>query len=388
MLLPLLCLLLGAFCIGTTELVVAGILPAIAADLGVSIPDAGLLVTGYALGVAFGGPGLMVLAARYPRKPGIVAVLLLFALAHLLCVLAPSFGLLMAGRVLAAAAHGVFFGLAIVLATSSVPPDRRATALSVVVGGIGVANVVGVPLGAAVGNAWGWRMTFVMIAAFALVAAAAVARFVPDVRAARPAAPLGGQVRALLNPVVLGAYAMIVLMMTAVFGLLTFIAPYMAETAGIGPDRLPLVLLGLGLLGAMGTFGGGRLTDGFPAASLLASFLLATAGYAAVWLLMPRSVPLGLAGMALAAAGGSVAALAAQHRILLGALGAPELASTLMSSVFNVGIAAGAALAAAALNAGMPVAALPALSLAAMLAASALAIAALLADRRRLKPRK
>jgi predicted MFS family arabinose efflux permease len=188
--------------------------------------------------------------------------------------------------------------------------------------------------------------------------------------------------------VVLGAYAMIVLMMTAVFGLLTFIAPYMAETAGIGPDRLPLVLLGLGLLGAVGTFGGGRLTDGFPAASLLASFLLATAGYAAVWLLMPRSAPLGLAGMALAAAGGSVAALAAQHRILLGALGAPELASTLMSSVFNVGIAAGAALAAAALNAGMPVAALPALSLAAMLAASALAIAALLADRRRIKPRK
>ena len=172
MLLPLFALLLGAFCIGTTELVVAGILPAIAADLGVIIPDAGLA-------------RLRLRDQRRLRRPGADGArrpLPAQARRSSACScssssptsaarMAPSFAALMAGRVVAAAAHGTFFGLAIVLATSSVPADRRATALSIVVGGIGVANILGVPLGAAVGNAFGWRATFVMIAVFALVAA-------------------------------------------------------------------------------------------------------------------------------------------------------------------------------------------------------------------------
>ena len=382
MYLPLFALLLGAFCIGTTELVVAGILPAIAADLGVSIPDAGLLVSGYAVSVAFGGPALMVLASRYRRKPALIGVILLFMVAHVGCAMAPSFAGLMGARVVAAAAHGTFFGLAIVLATSSVPPERRATALSIVVGGIAVANIVGVPLGAAVGNAWGWRATFALIAAFAAVAAVAVAALVPDARGERTATPLGRQIRALANRTVASAYALVILMMIATFSFVTFIAPYLAETAGVGPDLLPLVLLGFGLVGAAGTFGGGRLTDAFPAASLAAGYLAAAAGYGLVWLAMPRSVPLGMAAIVVIAAAGSVAALSAQHRILIGAFRAPELASTLMSSVFNIGIASGAALAAAALNAGMPVTSLPLIGFVALAAASAIAVAALLSDRR------
>jgi DHA1 family inner membrane transport protein len=381
MYLPLVALLLGAFCIGTTELVVAGILPAIAADLGVSIPRAGLLVSGYAISVAFGGPALMVLASRFPRKPALIGVILLFMAAHVGCALAPGFAALMGARVVAAAAHGVFFGLAIVLATSSVPPERRATALSIVVGGIAVANIVGVPLGAAVGNAWGWRATFALIAGFAAVAATAVAVLVPDARGARNPAPLRGQIRALLNRTVLSAYAVVVLMMIATFSLVTFIAPYLAETAGIGPDVLPLVLLGFGLVGAVGTFGGGRLTDAAPGPSLIGSCLVSALGYGTVWLMMTSSVAVGMAAIVAIAAGGSVAALAAQHRILVGAHRAPELASTLMSSVFNVGIAAGSAGAAAALDAGLPLADLPAIGLAATAAASALAAAALITDR-------
>ena len=209
----------------------------------------------------------------------------------------------------AAAAHGTFFGLAIVLATSSVPPERRATALSIVVGGIAVANIVGVPLGAAVGNAWGWRATFALIAAFAAVAAVAVALLVPDARGERTATPLGHQIRALANRTVASAYALVILMMIATFSFVTFIAPYLAETAGVGPDLLPLVLLGFGLVGAVGTFGGGRLTDAFPAASLGVSYLAAAAGYGLVWLAMPRSVPLGMAAIVVIAAAGSVAAL-------------------------------------------------------------------------------
>ena len=312
MYLPLFALLLGAFCIGTTELVVAGILPAIAADLGVSIPDAGLLVSGYAISVAFGGPALMVLASRYRRKPALIGVILLFMVAHVGCAMAPSFAALMGARVVAAAAHGTFFGLAIVLATSSVPPERRATALSIVVGGIAVANIVGVPLGAAVGNAWGWRATFALIAAFAAVAAVAVALLVPDARGERTATSLGHQIRALANRTVASAYALVILMMIATFSFVTFIAPYLAETAGVGPDLLPLVLLGFGLVGAVGTFGGGRLTDAFPAASLGAGYLAAAAGYGLVWLAMPRSVPLGMAAIV-------VIAGARQRRGLVGA---------------------------------------------------------------------
>lgn len=383
MYLPLVALLLGAFCIGTTELVVAGILPAIAGDLGVSIPRAGLLVSGYAISVAVGGPALMVLASRFPRKPALIGVILLFMAAHVGGALAPGFAALMGTRVVAAAAHGVFFGLAIVLATSSVPAERRATALSIVVGGIGVANIVGVPLGAAVGNAWGWRATFALIAGFAAVAAVAVAVLVPDARGGRAATPLGRQVRALVNRTVLSAYAVVVLMMIATFSLVTFVAPYLDETAGIGPDVLPLVLLGFGVVGAVATFAGGRLTDAAPSASLVASCLLAAVGYGAAWLAMPRSVGVGMAAIVAIAAGGSVAALAAQHRILVGAYRAPELASTLMSSVFNVGIAAGAAGAAAALDAGMRLANLPAIGLVATAMASGLAVAALLTDRRR-----
>jgi MFS transporter, DHA1 family, inner membrane transport protein len=382
MYLPLFCLLLGAFSIGTTELVVAGLLPPIAADLGVSIAEAGLLVSGYALGVVVGGPAMMAVAGRWPRKPAILAVLAIFLVAHLVCALAPGFAVLMAGRVLAAAAHGCFFGLAIVLATGLVPADRRATALSIVVGGISVANIVGVPLGTAVGNAFGWRAAFVMIAGFTLLAAAAIAAFVPDAAGPRGRMPLAGQLRALANRMVLGAYAMIVLLMIAFFSLLTFIAPYLAEVAGIGADRLPAILMALGVAGGVGMFAGGQLTDLNPNRSLVAGFALSAAALALAWVAMPWSAAVGVAAIAALELFGSVAALAAQHRVLVGAFRAPELASTLMSSVFNVGIAAGAGLGAWALAAGMPVARLPAIGLAALVAAGALAVAAVLVDRR------
>lgn len=383
---PLFALLLGAFSIGTTELVIAGLLPAVSEGLGVSIPTAGHLVTGYALGVAFGGPLMMVGAARFRRKPALIGVLTIFLVAHLLCAVAPSFALLMAGRIVAAAAHGCFFGLAIVLATGSVPKERRATALSIVVGGISVANIVGVPLGTAVGNALGWRAPFLMIAGFTAAALVAIALLVPDSRSAGPDRPLGAQIRALANRTVASAYGLIVLQMIATFSLITFIAPYLAVTAGIGPDRLPLVLMVFGAAGAVGVFAGGRLTDRFPAAALLVGCALVALSFAVAWRAMPVAPAVGVAALAVGSLVGSVATLASQNRVLVGALHAPELASTLMSSVFNVGIAAGAALGAASLEAGLDVADVPAIGLAATGAATALAALALLGDRRRHAP--
>jgi DHA1 family inner membrane transport protein len=376
MYLPLFALLLGAFCIGTTELVVAGILPAIATDLGVSIPRAGMLVTGYAVAVAIGGPLMMAVAGRWPRKRGIVGVTLVFALGHLLCGFAPSFAMLMAGRVIAAAAHGCFFGFAIVLATAGVPLNRRATALSIVVGGVNIANVIGVPLGTAVGNAYGWRATFLMIAACALVAAAAIALLVRDTSPARTSAPLGRQIRALMNRTVITAYAMVVLQMTAVFTLLTFIAPYMAEVAGIGPEGLPGVLLLSGLAGTVGVFVGGSLVDRAPKGTLILSYAIATATMVVVWLGTPQSAAVGVAAFAAASLAGNISSLAAQHRILVGSIKAPELASTLMSTVFNTGIAAGAGLGAGLIASGAPWQALPIVGVATFTLATLIALTA------------
>ena len=224
------------------------------------------------------------------------------------------------------------------------------------------------PLGTAVGNAFGWRAAFVMIAGFTLLAAAAIAAFVPEAAGPRSRMPLAGQLRALANRRVLGAYAMIVLLMIAFFSLLTFIAPYLAEVVGVGADRLPAILMALGVAGGVGMFAGGALTDLNPNRSLVAGFALAAAALALAWAAMPRSAAVGVAAVAALELLGSVAALAAQHRVLVGAFRAPELASTLMSSVFNLGIALGAGLGAWALAAGMPVARLPLIGLVALVA--------------------
>jgi DHA1 family inner membrane transport protein len=308
--------------------------------------------------------------------------------AHVLCGFAPSFATLMAGRVLAAAAHGCFFGFAIVLATGGVPAHRRATALSIVVGGINIANIVGVPLGTAVGNAFGWRATFLMLAACTLVAAVAIALLVEDTAAERTRAPLGAQVRALMNRMVLGAYGMIVLQMTAVFVLLTFIAPYMDEVAGIGPEGLPGVLLLTGLAGTLAVFAGGRIVDRAPTVTLIVAYPLAAATMAAVWFATPRSAAVGVAAFAVACIAGNIASLAAQHRILIGALKAPELASTLMSTVFNTGIAAGAGLGAWLIAGGTPYRALPLVGVATLTVATLLALLAVLGDRRTATPKR
>ena len=386
MYLPLFALLLGAFCIGTTELVVAGILPAIATDLGVSIPRAGMLVTGYAVAVAIGGPLMMAIAGRWSRKRGIIGVTLIFMLGHLVCGFAPSFAMLMTGRVIAAAAHGCFFGFAIVLATAGVPGHRRATALSIVVGGVNIANVIGVPLGTAVGNAFGWRATFFMIAACALVATLAIALLVHDTSTARTGRPLGQQIRALMNRTVLTAYGIIVLQMTAVFALLTFIAPYMQQVAGIGPEGLPAVLLASGIAGTVGVFAGGALVDRAPTAALVASSTAAIVATAAVWLGTPASATVGVAAFAAASVAGNVATLAAQHRILIGSVRAPELASTLMSTVFNTGIAAGAGLGAWLIASGAPYQALPLFGVVCLSGATLLALTTLFDDPRRATP--
>lgn len=336
-------LLLGSFAIGTTEFVVAGLLPAIAADLGVSLPRAGFLVTGYALSVVVGGPILALVAARFPRKPALLAVVALFLLGHVIAALAPGFATLMVGRAVAAAAHGAFFGLAILLGTSIVPPERRGMALAVIVGGINVANIIGVPLGTAVGTAFGWRSAFVMVGGIALAAMAAIAVFVPNPpRAGRGGSSLAAQVRAARDPRVLTSFGMIILHMMAFWSLATFVAPYFTG-AGLAEAYLPLVLLGFGIAGGIGVVAGGRYADRYPITGITRTYPVLAACFFVAWLGTPAWWPLGALAIAAVWAVGSATVICVQNRILVGAAAAPELASSLISAVFNVGIAAGAA---------------------------------------------
>ena len=277
----LVALLLGSFAIGTTEFVVAGLLPAIADDLGVPIPDAGFLVTGYALSVAVGGPLLVLVAARFQRKPALLAVVALFVAGHAISALASGFAVLMLGRAVAAAAHGCFFGIAILLGASIAPPGRQGMALAIVVGGINVANIVGVPLGTAVGTAWGWRAAFVLVGLIGVAAFVAIALFVPNAsRAPHTPSRFHDQLRALRDRRVLTSYALIVLHMIAFWSLSTFIAPYFIETGGIGEDFLPLVLFAFGLFGGVGIVAGGRYADRYPVKSLTVSYPIIAACFA------------------------------------------------------------------------------------------------------------
>ena len=158
---------LAAFCIGTTEFIISGILLGVSNDLGVSVPTAGLLVTGYAAGVAVGGPVLALLTARVPIKPATLGVIAMFSVGQILCALAPNYELLLVARLISACGHGVFFGVATIAVSELVPTERRGSALALMVGGITVSSILGLPAGTAIGNAYGWRATFVVIAVMA-----------------------------------------------------------------------------------------------------------------------------------------------------------------------------------------------------------------------------
>jgi len=168
--LSLFVLALSAFAIGTTEFVIMGLLPEVATDLSVSIPNAGWLITGYALGVAVGAPFMALLTARLPRRQALIVLMGIFILGNLLCALAWGYSSLMLARVVASLCHGAFFGIGAVTAANLVAPDKRASAVAMMFTGLTLANVLGVPLGTALGQEMGWRSTFWAVAVIGVFA--------------------------------------------------------------------------------------------------------------------------------------------------------------------------------------------------------------------------
>jgi DHA1 family inner membrane transport protein len=333
--LALLALAVGAFGIGTTEFVVMGLLPQIAAAYGVAVPTAGLLVTGYALGVVAGAPLMTVLGTKVPRKRMLMLLMGLFVAGNLISAAAPSFGLMLAGRVVTSMAHGAFFGIGSVVAADLVDPRRRAGAIAFMFTGLTVANVVGVPLGTYVGQVAGWRATFVVVAGLGLLGLIGIARLIPPLPSPRTA-DLRREIAALRNPQVLLAMAMTVLGFGGVFAAITYIAPMMTHAAGYSDGAVTwlLVLFGGGMV--LGNLVGGRYADR-ALMPMLYSSLAGLAVVLALFTLTAHSKVLAAVTIPLIGALGFATVPPLQKRVLDQAHAAPTLASAVNIGAFNLG---------------------------------------------------
>ena len=353
---------LAAFCIGTTEFIISGILFGVSADLGVTVPVAGLLVTGYAAGVAVGGPILALLTARVPVKPAILGVIALFAAGQVLCALAPTYELLLAARLISACGHGLFFGVGTVAVSQLVPEARRGAALSLMVGGITVANILGLPAGTAIGNAYGWRAAFVVIAVMAVLAFAAVALALPArTRNEEEAdAPLRLQARQLLRQEVWLSFLTTIIIMIGQLAFSTFQVAILTEVTKVDPAvMVPLYLLIGGAGAVVGIWLGGRAADRNGNAAIIG--VISGQIVCFVVLLLGAANPVVMAvTLFFSSAFGFGFSTPVQLRVLHGARAAPRLAVTLLSAAYNIGIATGAAAGAALLTAGVSYALLPA----------------------------
>ncbi|WP_060181186.1 MFS transporter [Streptomyces sp. IMTB 1903] len=336
----LLALAVGAFGIGTTEFVIVGLLPEVADDLSVSIPSAGMLVTGYALGVVVGAPLMTAAGARLPRKTMLVVLMAIFVAGNLLCALAGDYAALMGGRLIAALTHGAFFGIGSVVAADLVAPDRRASAIALMFTGLTLANVLGVPLGTFLGQEFGWRSTFWAVTGIGIVGLLALITLVP----AQPAPPSGalrGELAVFRRPQVWLALATTVLGFGGVFASFTYLAPMMTELAGFSDGAVAwlLVLFGAGL--CVGNVLGGRAAD----RSLMPSLYLILGGLCLVLVVFAFTSRAALpAAVTLAAFGaiGFATVPPLQARVMQQAAGAPALASAANIAAFNLGNALGA----------------------------------------------
>jgi DHA1 family inner membrane transport protein len=347
----LLALALSAFGIGTTEFVIMGLLPDVAADFGVSIPVAGYLISGYALGVVVGAPTLTIAGSRLPRKKMLLWLMVLFVLGNLLAAVAPSYAVLMVGRVVSAFAHGAFFGVGSVVAADLVAPHRRASAVALMFTGLTAANVLGVPMGTALGQAFGWRSTFAVVTVLGVLGFVGIATLVP----AQPR-PEGGHLREELARFRSGqlwlAMTMTVLGFGGIFATFTYIAPMMTEVAGFSPGTVTwlLVLFGTGLL--IGNVVGGKVADRALDRSLLVILGTLVVVLAAFALAAPN--PIATAVLLFLMGGFGFATVPGlQTRVMTYAAQAPSLASAGNIAAFNLGNALGAWLGGITISAGL-----------------------------------
>lgn len=365
----LLALMLCTFAIGTTEFITMGILPEVSRDLHVSISAAGLLVTGYAIGVAIGAPLLTAITGRVERKRLLLGLMLMFVIGNVLCALAPTYAVLLVARFVAAFAHGTFFGAGAVVASKIVPVQKQASAVAMIFTGVSVANIVGVPLGTFVGQQLGWRASFWSVGGLGLLGTLAVALWVPRITV-QAKSQLRQELHVMKSAQVQLTLVMTVLSFVGIFAAFTYVAPLLMEITGFSAEQITPILLLYGVGLTIGNTFAGKLANrrimptaiGGLALSALAMGLL----YYTIHVKWAAVLTILLWGLA---SFGHVPAL--QMRIIEKAKEAPNLASSLNISAFNLGIALGSALGAWVIHSGFGLTAVP-------IAATALTMAAII----------
>lgn len=370
--LALLILALSAFAIGTTEFVIMGLLPDVARSLSVSIPSAGWLISGYALGVAIGAPIMAVATASFPRKRALLMLMGIFIIGNILCAVATDYTFLMVARIITSLCHGAFFGIGSVVAASLVPDNRKASAVALMFTGLTLANVLGVPLGTALGQAAGWQMPFWAVAVLGFLSLIGLWRVMP-VRHDEEKTDIRAEIGQLRNAGLWAALVTTMLFSAAVFALFTYVAPLLEDVTHVSPRTVTwtLFLIGLGL--TVGNYIGGRLADWRLGTALTGIFLvLAVVGAIVRWT-SPYLIPVEI-NLFLWALVSFAAVPGLQVNVMIFGKAAPNLVATLNIGAFNVGNALGAWVGGSVISAGFGLQAVP-------LAAAVLALGAAVAIR-------
>lgn len=338
--------------LGTTEFMIAGLLPGLAADLSVSIPQAGYLISAFAVGMIVGAPSMAIATLRLPRRTTLVTALVVFVVGHVIGALAQDYGVLVVARVVTAVATGAFWSVAAVVTVSSVGPGDRARALSVLLAGLTVANVVGIPLGTLVGQQFGWRAAFWAVAGLAVLGVVGVLTTVPNRAADQPAPRLSAEFAAFRRGRLWVALGTTALYQSAMIGTVSYVVPLLTDVTGLDPAWTPAVLLGFGVGSFAGVIVGGRLADARPWATLFGA--LGAAALLLGLLAALATVPVAAVGLiVLLGAVAFVAAAPLNARVFALAGEAPTLASATNTSAFNVGNSLGPAVGGLAIAAGL-----------------------------------
>ena len=346
---PLLALAISAFAIGTSEFIIMGLLPDLAHSFEVSIPRAGLLVSGYALSVTLGSPFVALALSRTERKRALLILMSIFIAGNMLCALAPNYSLLLVARVLTALCHGAFFGIGSIVASNLVPRSERNQAIALMFSGLTLANVLGVPAGTALGQALGWRFAFWALVPVGLIAAIGLWKMVPH----QPATiiHLRHEFHAVLRPQVQLVLALSTLSSVALFCVFTYIAPILETITRVSPSVVTWVLVVFGIGITLGNLAGGKLGDWKQLPVIMGGMILLIL----IFLIMPFAETHFVPAVLLVFVWGFVhfaASAPLQSRVVDMAKGAPNLASTLNQGAFNLGNALGAGLGGLVLTAG------------------------------------
>ncbi|WP_433250253.1 MFS transporter [Actinomadura nitritigenes] len=349
--LAVIALMAAAFGIGTAEFIILGLLPEVSTGMDVSITTAGMLVTGYALGVVFGGPVFTAAALRISRKNMLLTLLIMFIVGNVLSAVAPAYWVLMLGRILAAVCHGAFLGIASVVAADMVPQDKRSRAISLVFTGLTLANIFGTPLGTWMGQSLGWRAPFWVIGLIGVISFVGVAALVPSSPNEAQGRTLHSEISAFRSGQFWLAFAIAGLSMGSLFAAFSYITPLLTDVAGFDSGWMTglLMIFGVGLV--IGNLLGGRFADKYQIGTLLVAQALMVV-VLLVFALTAQLPVIAVILLPLMGGAGFGTVPSFMSRVIDSAGEAPTLAAAMASSAANGGIAVGSFLSGLTVEAG------------------------------------